>query len=403
MQKKQPIQNYYYHQAHLFLCILITITTISSYVHMTRIALAEAGPSFPRQEVNSADRNIIQLNGKSDIQTKVTYNRPLDKSAIIQRITYFSDGKTLNATLWMAGGIKHDPSIYGASIMAYGALIDTDNNNATGKYGVDYQKEIQWNSRDKTWNTILFEYSSPTLFRTLDIRKNYTGFFKEGERYILLPLNLDSITSPSTFRLIYYAVLVYNNNSKIILDLTSWIHIPPEHFTLFTLPSNIVVSQGEQQDIGIQLKSNEENTPQSASYSPAQIAGSVKVEFNPNKLNVSSFGIAPAPFRITVSPDAQIGQYTIPISLNISKGSIFPSKALINISNFNLPITTKHYVTGNANLTLSVIEPPALGERIKDFWNTYGSPISLVGAGFAGAFSTYVFDHIRSRKERKGR
>ena len=334
---------------------------------------------------------------------KVTYNRPLDKSAIIQRITYFSDGKTLNATLWMAGGIKHDPSIYGASIMAYGALIDIDNNNATGKYGVDYQKEIQWNSRDKTWNTILFEYSSPSLFRTLDIRKNYTGFFKEDERYILLPLNLGSITSPSKFRLIYYAVLIYNNNSKIILDLTSWINIPPEHFTIFTLPSNIVMSQGEQKDIGIQLKSNEENTPQSANYSPAQVAGSVKVEFNPNKLNVSSFGIAPAPFRITVSPDAEIGQHTIPISLNISKGSIFPSKALINISNFNLPVTAKNYVTGNANLTLSVIEPPTLGERIKDFWNTYGSPISLVGAGFAGAFSTYVFDHIRSRKERKGR
>ena len=45
--------------------------------------------------------------------------------------------------------------------------------------------------------------------------------------------------------------------------------------------------------------------------------------------------------------------------------------------------------------------PPTLGEKIKDFWNTYGSPISLVGAGFAGAFSTYIFDHIRSRKGSK--
>ena len=48
-------------------------------------------------------------------------------------------------------------------------------------------------------------------------------------------------------------------------------------------------------------------------------------------------------FRITVSPDAQIGQYTIPISLNISKGSNFPSKALINVGNSNLPIATKNY------------------------------------------------------------
>ena len=69
--------------------------------------------------------------------------------------------------------------MYGASIVAYGVLIDIDNNNATGKYGVDYQREIQWNSQTKTWNSILFEYLSPTLFRTLDIRKNYTGFLKK--------------------------------------------------------------------------------------------------------------------------------------------------------------------------------------------------------------------------------
>jgi len=398
MHKKHLIL--YYYQAHLFFGILITLVIIITYVHMTKMAYAEPAP-FPRQEVNSATHNIIQINGKSHTQTKATYNQPLDKSAIIQRVTYFSDGKTLNATLWMGGGIKHDPFMYGASIVAYGVLIDIDNNNATGKYGVDYQQEIQWNSQTKTWNSILFEYSSPTLFRTLDIRKNYTGFFKEDERYILLPLTLDSITSPTKFRATYYAVLIYNNNSKTILDLTSWINIPPEHFTLFTLPSPIIMSQGEQKDIGIQLKSSEDNTPQSADYSPAQTSGSVKVEFNPDKLNVSSFSITPAPFRITVSPDAQIGQYTIPVSLNISKGSIFPSKALINVANFSLPITANNYATGNANLTISIIEPPSLGQKIKDFWNTYGSPISLVGAGFAGAFSTYVFDHIRSRKESK--
>jgi hypothetical protein len=80
----------------------------------------------------------------------------------------------------MGGVIKHDPSIYGASVVAYGVLINIDNNNETGNYGVDYQKEIQWNSHTKTWNSILFEYSSPTLFRTLDIRKNLLGLFLHG-------------------------------------------------------------------------------------------------------------------------------------------------------------------------------------------------------------------------------
>ena len=68
------------------------------------MVFAEPTLSFPRQEVNSATRNIIQFDKKLHIQTKATYNQPLDKSTIIQRVTYFSDGKTLNATLWMGGG-----------------------------------------------------------------------------------------------------------------------------------------------------------------------------------------------------------------------------------------------------------------------------------------------------------
>jgi len=101
-------------------------------------------PSFSRQELNSGFHNRIQVNANNHTQTKVDYQGPLDNSSNIQRVTYFSDGKTLNATLWLGGGIRQNPSGYGASTIVYGMLIDSDNNPATGKYGVDYQREIQW-------------------------------------------------------------------------------------------------------------------------------------------------------------------------------------------------------------------------------------------------------------------
>jgi len=86
MQTKHLIL--YYYQAPLFFSILITIIIIT-YVHIVKMAFAEPAPSFPRQEVNSATRNIIQFDKKSHIQTKATYNQPLDKSAILQRIYVF--------------------------------------------------------------------------------------------------------------------------------------------------------------------------------------------------------------------------------------------------------------------------------------------------------------------------
>ena len=51
------------------------------------------------------------------------------------------------------------------------------------------------------------------------------------------------------------------------------------------------MSQENRKIIGIQLKSSEDNAPQSADYSPAQTSGSVKVEFDPDQLNVSLFAL----------------------------------------------------------------------------------------------------------------
>jgi len=64
--------------------------------------------SLFRQKLNTGFHNGIQVNANSHTQTKVDYKGPLDNSSNIQRVTHthFSDGKSLNATLWLGGGIK---------------------------------------------------------------------------------------------------------------------------------------------------------------------------------------------------------------------------------------------------------------------------------------------------------
>jgi hypothetical protein len=84
--------------------------------------------------------------------------------------------------------------------------------------------------------------------------------------------------------------------------------------------------------------------------------------------------------------------------VNISSGSLFPSK-FINLLNYNLSVPNQGYISKQANLSLSVIEPPTLAEQVKEFWSAYGTLISLMGAGFAGALSTYLFDYLKNRKK----
>ena len=93
----------------------------------------------------------------------------------------------------------------------------------------------------------------------------------------------------------FYAIVVYNNNSKIVVDLTNWVDIPPPEFTISTLPDPVVLRQGEQKDIGVQLKSSSGITTTAVGFTPAENYSNIKVEFNPDRVNRSSLGGAGAP------------------------------------------------------------------------------------------------------------
>ena len=132
-------------------------------------------------------------------------------------------------------------------------------------------------------------------------------------------------------------------------------------------------------DIGVQLKSSSGVPPQSVLFFPSENYSNIKVIFNPK--------------------DAQVGQYSIPVMVNISSGSLFPSE-FIELPNFNLSVPTQGYISTQANLSMSVVRPPTISEQVKEFWSIYGALISLVGAGFAGGVSTYVFDYLKNRKKK---
>ena len=108
----------------------------------------------------------------------------------------------------------------------------------------------------------------------------------------------------------------------------------------------------------------------------------------------------PAPFKIIVPSYTQVGKYKIPFLVNISQGSIFPS-GFIEILNYNTSISGKSFSTVNSNLTVTVIEPLSFDDKVKEFWGTYVSIISLMTAGFVGGFSTYVLDKIKNRSKKE--
>ena len=385
-----------------FLCISLTFLCTCYYFlfFINFNAFAVSTPHFPRYEINSGIRDGIQISEYLSSQTSTDYKSPLDLATDIQKVTYYSDGKNLNATLWLGNKTITDPSKLGTVVLLYGALFDIDKNPATGKFGVDYQHEIQWNNYSKEWNSFIVEYSSKDYFRTVFSQENYTGI-EDNVNFVLISQDFKLLTLPEHFKVLYYTVAIYNN-TKTIVDMTSWIDIPPPTYTFSTIPDPIVLSPGEQKDIGIQLESSEGINPEVVDYIQLENNESlVKVILNQNNQNLSSFSSnIPAPFKIIVPSDSQVGKYKIPFLVNISQGSIFPS-GFIEIPNFNLSISGKSFSTVNSNLTITVIEPPSFDDKVKEFWGTYGPIISLMTAGFVGGFSTYVLDKIKNRSKKE--
>lgn len=383
---------------------------------------------FPRQEVKTGIHDGIQVSQNFSVSNDLQYTRskpnyanPLDNATDIQMITYFSvDRKILNATLWLGGEVELDPGKYGAETVVYGLLVDSDNNEDTGKYGVDFQKELQWNSELGSWNTLFVEYSSPEHSRMINIESNSTEFFGDDQKYVVIPLEMDSITSPGHFRALYYTVVIYANNSdqkstnsysakesisgnasKMLVDLSSWIDIPPPTYSFSTTPSTIEIVRGEEQEIGIQLVSSSGMLPDSVSFIPVRDSSEISIEQTSKEtLNESSSGISPASFKIRIPNDVNIGLHTIPMLVNISTGSLFPS-GFIELPGINLSLPAENFASRYVNLTFSVIDPPSMTQTFKDFWVTYGTPMAILAGGFVGAFATYFIDYLRSRKERK--
>jgi hypothetical protein len=148
--------------------------------------------------------------------------------------------------------------------------------------------------------------------------------------------------------------------------------------------------KGEQHEIGLQLVSSSGAIPNSVSFAPTQNFSEIEIhEIDAGTVNDSQSVVQPASFIIKALSDANVGLHTVPVLVNISTGSLFPSK-FIDLPGMNVSVPTESFVTRFVNLTFSIEEPPSTSETIKEFWNTYGAPLAILVSGFLGAFSTYA-------------
>ena len=388
-----------------FILLFLSALLISCSLFQNTFA---ASPAFDQifitdEEISNQKNDWVQIYGNDSTQLKSDY-------ANLLAVDYLSDGKTLDATLWLDSNLENASTYSQPSKgIRYGMLIAIVSLPITSGYnGANYNYYIE--AVDGKWSEYLYQLSSTGSSALIESKINYTESFggpTVGPGYVKLRLNLSSINYPSAYGLSFYTAESFKTNE--IRDFSSWIAIPPATIAILTEPETIVIRQGEKHIIPAEI-----DTP--FSNNVTNIAFDNGTDFSSNGLNVSTQRIHPPVFEVKVSPQTPVGVYTIPFvasvlisTTNSTGSSSTPATARVDtvsrVVDPEFQASKKYpivgHITSPANLTIDVIPPLTVYETFMTVWDTYATHIAIVASGMVGVLVTFLVEHLRSRREHK--
>jgi hypothetical protein len=129
-------------------------------------------PSFDLQELTNENHHWVQTYGNSDEHLKSSYTD-------ILAVDYFSDGKILNSTIWLASDFANSSFALNSTNdnqsprkFGYGILIDSDSNTKTGYNGYDFDYYVELVAGKASG--YLYQLSSTGGFRLVGSQINFT-------------------------------------------------------------------------------------------------------------------------------------------------------------------------------------------------------------------------------------
>src|SRR6476659_8756122 len=224
------------------ICLLLLMLSISNSLINKTFA---ASSTF--DQVLVSDKNIgnhsndwVQTYGNDSTHLRSGY-------ANILAVDYSSDGKTLNATLWLKSN-SENALTYSQPFkkIRYGMLIAIASLPPTSGYnGANYDFYIE--AVNGKWSQYLYLLSSTGTSALIESKINHTESFGGptiGPGYVKLRLDLNSIHSPGNYSLSFYTAESFKSNE--IRDFTGWVAVPPATINTLTHPKDIVIRQGEE-------------------------------------------------------------------------------------------------------------------------------------------------------------
>jgi len=372
----------------------LTFSIILSLIYNPSKVLAES-PIFEFQEIKDPKSDWIDFeNNKPSLE-----GFPLTD---INSVDYRSDGKTLNATIWVNGPINNRPTEY--AILNYGMYIDSDFDKTTGWYGgIDYKLEIAWNSTSQTWTKTLEKWSSQGDTKTITKENgyNYTKSFENEKKFAQLTLDLKLLDYPSKYKVTFYAETAKKSkNSSLITDLTKWVAIPPLQVTITTSPTVIELHKNKEGNIEIKINSSQGYEPLVYLSAKSQTNNLETFLYQNKTLHMPTYGMASTLLTVKALPNSTSGPYTLIIFAN----STFPPEQLLGDNDKNRLSNsiqnTFQTVLAKSTIIVTILDPPTWDENLKHFWDNIGGPTSFLYGILAG-LTPWIYNSIKNKRKKE--
>ena len=366
----------------------------------------DSSPSFSNKQI--IDETIVQEPPWIDLQTRIATDKG-DRSTDIEAVDYFSNGETLNATLWTF----LPPSVQQPAIneeVDYGMFIDADFDNKTGWGGIDYKVELGWDNKSKVWNKVLEKWSYFGDRVVIDNQTMpYTSFAKEGEHYVLLSADLGSMLSPQKYKIIFYASATRDGSPKA--DFTRWVSVPSLELSVSTSPSIVEMRKDEERTIEIKVNTTQgyEPTVNLAAESQSKkmifdFTHNDTVDISRYKVRIPSHGTATIPLTITALEDAFVGPHTIFLSADSS----FPPEEFVTASTQNqtysslLPPVPSENIITQSTLLLTLDDALTLVDHISSLWSKLGDILTFMSGIVTGYLGPWIYNKMRKQVKNNG-
>jgi hypothetical protein len=362
----------------MLLLLFISIIFLWDPISFEASALS---PSFPMQELT----DFHNLTSRTTNTTGTSFPD-------IQIVDYVSDGKFLNATLWLSPSITVSNFATG---ITYGMLIDADSNNATGYHGIDYILSMRL--QGNMWNMRIFQISRLGTILPVQTVPNDTDPLLGFTNLIHLSLDLSKINYPSNYRVMFYAVkeqlIGKTGTFTAVHDFTNLVDIPRPNFSL-TTSNPVELRPGDSTSIQVLLGSSTGDNLEVSNFNVNHDIRSGGIYVSPTNAGASSF-------NIRVPSHTVPGLYSIPIVANIVRNSTPPFDPILFQAYPGVSDVKGVIISKPLFLNIKVLSPLTFSQQFKDFWETFGSFISVLIGGFTAGSAALVFDRLRQRQKTK--